>query len=209
MVLVIASWGAGAAAGAFFGLWQFKVRPTLHDGIKGLRARWHMSKWLAGNSHMGWSASQASVLLAGFILGPAGSERSGPHRRSSRARRWCSSRPVEASGLPEASRALLDRGWGGLRRVSFVVSAAACEHRHRRVPPWSSMGGHAAAARPTVLSSAGTGRPQSCSRLGFLISIDRSRTDPDPEDDSQHPLAFSMCRSHRRGLGRSGESSWR
>ncbi|MGO9344642.1 MAG: oligosaccharide flippase family protein [Acidimicrobiales bacterium] len=124
VVLVIASWGAGAAAGAFFGLWQFKVRPTLHEGIKGLRSRWHMSKWLAGNSVLGWSASQASVLLAGFILGPAGL---GALRAAQTLVQGPALVLIQAGGsigLPEASRALLDRGWGGLRKVSIVVSAA-------------------------------------------------------------------------------------
>jgi O-antigen/teichoic acid export membrane protein len=124
VVLVIASWGAGAAAGAFYGLWQFKVRPTLREGIKGLRARWHMSKWLAGNSVLGWGASQASVLLAGFILGPAGL---GALRAAQTLVQGPALVLIQAGGsigLPEASRALLDRGWGGLRRVSIIVSAA-------------------------------------------------------------------------------------
>ncbi len=124
VVLVIASWGAGAAAGALFGLWQFKLRPTLHEGIKGLRSRWHMSKWLAGNSILGWSASQASVLLAGFILGPAGL---GALRAAQTLVQGPALVLIQAGGsigLPEASRALLERGWPGLRKVSIVVSAA-------------------------------------------------------------------------------------
>jgi O-antigen/teichoic acid export membrane protein len=124
VVLVIASWGAGAAAGAFFGLWQFKVRPTLREGIIGLRARWHMSKWLAGNSVLGWAASQASILLAGFILGPAGL---GALRAAQTLVQGPALVLIQAGGsigLPEASRALLDRGWGGLRRVSIIVSVA-------------------------------------------------------------------------------------
>lgn len=124
VVLVIASWGAGAAAGAFFGLWQFKVRPTIREGITGLRSRWHMSKWLAGNSVLGWAASQASVLLAGFILGPAGL---GALRAAQTLVQGPALVLIQAGGsigLPEASRALLDRGWAGLRRVSIIVSVA-------------------------------------------------------------------------------------
>jgi O-antigen/teichoic acid export membrane protein len=124
VVAVIASWGAGSAAGAVFGLWQFKVRPTLKRGIEGLRTHWGMSKWLAGNSIMGWLASQASVLLAGFILGPAG-------LGALRAAQTLVTGPalvlIQAGGsigLPEASRALADRGWAGLRKVSIIISAA-------------------------------------------------------------------------------------
>lgn len=123
-VLVIASWGAGAAVGAFFGLWQFRVRPSLERGFRGLRERWHMSKWLAGNSILGWMSSQASVLLAGLILGPAG-------LGALRAAQTLVTGPalvlIQAGGsvgLPEASRALKDKGWRGLRNVSLVVSAA-------------------------------------------------------------------------------------
>jgi O-antigen/teichoic acid export membrane protein len=124
VVAVIASWGLGAAAGALYGLWQFKLRPTLRGGFEGLRARWHLSKWLAGNSVMGWASSQASVLLAGFILGPAGL---GALRAAQTLVQGPALVLIQAGGsvgLPEASRALADRGWGGLRRVSLIVSAA-------------------------------------------------------------------------------------
>ncbi|MFZ0664731.1 MAG: glycosyltransferase, partial [Acidimicrobiales bacterium] len=123
VVIVIASWGAGATAGAFYGLWQFKVRPTMHGGIEGLRERFHLGKWLAANSIAGWASSQASVLLAGFILGPVG-------LGALRAAQTLVTGPalvlIQAGGsvgLPEASRALKDRGWQGLRRVSVFVSA--------------------------------------------------------------------------------------
>jgi O-antigen/teichoic acid export membrane protein len=124
VVAVIFSWGAGSAVGAIFGLWQFKVRPTLRNGISGLRDRWHMSKWLAGNSIMSWASTQASVLLAGFILGPAG-------LGALRAAQTLVTGPalvlIQAGGsigLPEASRALAEKGWRGLRRVSIIISAA-------------------------------------------------------------------------------------
>lgn len=124
VVWVIASWGAGAAAGAIYGLWQFKVRPSLRHGIDGLREHWHMSRWLAANSLSGWGSSQASILLAGFILGPAG-------LGALRAAQTLVTGPalvlIQAGGsvgLPEASRALADQGWKGLRKVSVFVSAA-------------------------------------------------------------------------------------
>jgi O-antigen/teichoic acid export membrane protein len=124
VVAVIASWGAGSAVAAAFGLWQFKVRPTLHDGISGLRSRWHMSKWLAGNSITNWGSSQASLLIAGFILGPAG-------LGALRAAQTLVTGPalvlIQAGGsigLPEASRALAEKGWRGLRSVAVIISAA-------------------------------------------------------------------------------------
>ena len=124
VVAVIASWGAGSAAGALYGLWQFKVRPSLRGGLSALKERWHLSKWLAGNSAMGWGASQASVLLAGFILGPAGL---GALRAAQTLVQGPALVLIQAGGsvgLPEASRALADRGWVGLKRVSMIVSAA-------------------------------------------------------------------------------------
>jgi O-antigen/teichoic acid export membrane protein len=124
IVFVIGSWGAGSVAGAVYGLWQFKTTPKLRDGIKGLRARWELSKWLAGNSLFGWASSQASVLLAGFILGPAGL---GALRASQTLVQGPALVLIQAGGsvgLPEASRSLADRGWAGLKKVSIVISGA-------------------------------------------------------------------------------------
>ncbi|HMK62475.1 MAG TPA: hypothetical protein VK386_02555 [Acidimicrobiales bacterium] len=122
VVVVISSWGIGAAAGAVFGLRQFAVRPTLRGGITLLGARWHMSKWLAGNSLTGWGSTQAGGLLASFILGPVG-------LGGLRAAQTLVAGPtfvlVQAGGsvgLPEASRALSERGWPGLRRVALFVT---------------------------------------------------------------------------------------
>ena len=67
---------------------------------------------------MGWGASQASVLLAGFILGPAGL---GALRAAQTLVQGPALVLIQAGGsvgLPEASRALADRGWEGLRRVA-------------------------------------------------------------------------------------------
>ena len=69
---VIGSWGIGAAAGAVFGLRQFSVRPSVRGGMALLRERWHMSKWLAGNSLTGWGSTQAGWFLSTFILGATG-----------------------------------------------------------------------------------------------------------------------------------------
>ena len=124
LVLVIGSWGFGAFAAFLFGLWQFSVHPTLRGGISGLRARWHMSKWLAGNSLTGWGASQASTLLASFVLGPAGL---GGLRAAQTLVQGPTFVLIQAGGsigLPEASRAFEERGLTGLRKVAFIVTAA-------------------------------------------------------------------------------------
>jgi O-antigen/teichoic acid export membrane protein len=125
IVLVIGSWGFGAFAGFLFGLWQFSVRPTLRGGISGLRSRWHLSKWLAGNSLTNWGAGQASTILSSVILGPAGL---GGLRAAQTLVQGPTMVLIQAGGsigLPEASRAFEERGWTGLRKVAFVVTAAS------------------------------------------------------------------------------------
>ena len=98
--------------------------PTLREGSLRALVRWHMSKWLAGNSMMGWSASQASVLLAGFILGPAGL---GALRAAQTLVQGPALVLIQAGGsigLPEASRALARRGLARPEKGFHVVSAA-------------------------------------------------------------------------------------
>jgi O-antigen/teichoic acid export membrane protein len=124
LVLVIGSWGFGAFAGFLFGLWQFSVRPTFRGGIDGLRARWHLSKWLAANALTGWGATQAGTILASFVLGPTGL---GGLRAAQTLVQGPTFVLIQAGGsigLPEASRAFEERGWTGLRKVAFVVTAA-------------------------------------------------------------------------------------
>jgi len=124
IVLVIGAWGAGATVASLFGLWQFSVRPRVLGGFAALRSRWHMSKWLAGQSLTSWGASQAIVLVAGAILGPAS-------LGGLRAALTLVSGPTlvlvmagGSIGLPEASRALAEKGYPGLRRVSLFVAGA-------------------------------------------------------------------------------------
>jgi O-antigen/teichoic acid export membrane protein len=123
-VVAIEAWGFGAACGALLGLWQFSVRPTWRGGFHRLRLRWSLSRWLASSSVTTWGASQAYVVLTGAMLGPAGlgglraalSLVSGPSVLLLQA--------GGSIGLPEASKALTERGWAGLRRVQRVVTAA-------------------------------------------------------------------------------------
>lgn len=121
---VVSAWGFGAMAGAIFGLRQFSVRPSLRGGLGMLRARWHMSKWLAGNGALGWGGTQLYLVVVAAILGPAAL---GGLKAAQNLVTGPSSVVVHAGGsfgLPEASRALEDRGWVGLRRVSRLISGA-------------------------------------------------------------------------------------
>jgi len=123
-VLAIGAWGFGSLAGAAFGLRQFGTLPTLQFGALRLRKRWRMSKWLLGTSTTAWGATQSAAILTGAILGPVGlgglkaatSLVSGPALVLVQA--------GGSVGLPEASRALADRGWSGLRRVERFVTLA-------------------------------------------------------------------------------------
>jgi len=124
LVLVIGSWGFGAFAGFVFGLWQFSVRPTFRGGLSGLRSRWHLSKWLAGNSLTNWGSTQASTIIVGVILGPVGLG----GLRAAQTLVYGPTLVLFAAGgsigLPEASRAFGARGWPGLRKVGLLVTAA-------------------------------------------------------------------------------------
>ncbi len=121
---LISSWGLGASAGALYGLRQSRVVPTLSGGLSLLRARWSVSKWIAGSSLTNWGASQMYVFVAGAILGPVGL---GGLKAAQALVSGPSGVLVQAGGsigLPEASRAYEERGWRGLSRVTRVITAA-------------------------------------------------------------------------------------
>jgi O-antigen/teichoic acid export membrane protein len=123
-VVAIAAWGIGALAGSLFGLWQFGIRPTGYGGTRLLRSRWRMSRWLAATALTSWGSSQSYIVLAGGILGPVGL---GGLKAAQSLVVGPSFVLVQAGGsigLPEASRALAERGWPGLRRVAWIVSEA-------------------------------------------------------------------------------------
>jgi O-antigen/teichoic acid export membrane protein len=124
VIAVTAAWGIGAVAGAVFGLWQYSVIPTFRGGLHMLHSRLHISKWLGGNSVTAWGSSQATILIAGFILGPVGLG----HLRAAQTLVFGPTLVlIQAGGsvgLPEASAALANKGWPGLRRVARVVTAA-------------------------------------------------------------------------------------
>ena len=122
--LIIGSWGIGAVAGALLGFFQFSVRPSIRGGLLFVRDRWQLIKWLdsRGDSrYRYWS----------------GHRRHG--RRIARLRRFGGLNAAQtlvtgpamvliqatgSVGLPEASRALAQRGRTGLWRVSLIVMAA-------------------------------------------------------------------------------------
>ena len=121
---VVSAWGVGAVAGALYGLRQFSVRPGLSGGWSLLRRGWHMSKWLAGTAVTNWGAGQVYLIVAAGLLGAAAL---GGLKAAQALVTGPSSIVIHAGGsfgLPEASRALADRGWSGLRRVSWWISAA-------------------------------------------------------------------------------------
>ena len=121
---VITAWGLGASAGAAYGLYQYRVMPTVRDGLSLIRSRWRMSRWLTGTSLVGWGSSQAYVYVAGALLGPAGL---GGLKAAQALVAGPAGVLVQAGGsigLPEASNAYAEKGWGGLVKVSRVVTVA-------------------------------------------------------------------------------------
>jgi O-antigen/teichoic acid export membrane protein len=123
-LVAIGAWGVGAAGGALFGLWQFSARPTLRGGIERIRGRWSLSKWLAGVNAMSSASTQATPVLTGVFLGPAGI---GGLKAAASLVSGPSLVLIQAGGsigLPEASKALKERGWPGLRRVERFITAA-------------------------------------------------------------------------------------
>ena len=122
--LAITAWGLGGAAGAVFGLVQFKVRPSFRGGFHRLRLRWEVSKWLAGSTTAAWGVSQSYIPLVGIFLGPAGL---GGLKAASSLVSGPALVLIQAGGsvgLPEASRGINTGGWAGLRRVERTVTAA-------------------------------------------------------------------------------------
>ncbi|MGH9088887.1 MAG: hypothetical protein ACRDYZ_12395 [Acidimicrobiales bacterium] len=123
-VLAIAAWGSGAVAGAGFGLWQHSIRPAWRGGFDLIRRRWRMSRWILAGAVTTWGGSNLYVVLTGVFLGPAGI---GGLRAAISLVSGPSLVLVQAGGsvgLPEASKALQERGWPGLRRVQRVVTVA-------------------------------------------------------------------------------------
>ncbi len=123
-VVAVGAWGVGAAAGALYGLHQFACRPSLRGGLARIRRRWAISRWLVAGNATSAATTQSTVVLTGAFLGPAGI---GGLKAATSLISGPSLVLVQAGGsigLPEASRALREQGWPGLRRVERVVAAA-------------------------------------------------------------------------------------
>jgi O-antigen/teichoic acid export membrane protein len=123
---LIGSWGLGAAAGAVFGLGQYRVAPAFRGGWSLLRSRWRMSKWIAGSSVTSWGATQVYVFIAASVLGPAGL---GGLRAAQALVSGPSGVLIMAGGsigLPEATKAYAEKGWRGLVRVARLVTMFGC-----------------------------------------------------------------------------------
>jgi O-antigen/teichoic acid export membrane protein len=124
-VVAIGAWGAGAAAGALFGLRQFAVRLTLRGGWAKLRWHWPISRWLSVNGVTSWGSSQSNAILTAAILGPVGV---GGLRAAQTLVNGVSLVLLQSGsslGLPEASRGLAEGGWAGIRNVTRFITTAA------------------------------------------------------------------------------------
>lgn len=123
-LLAVEAWGVGAAGAALFGLWQFGSRPSLVHGVERIRLRWSLSKWLVTENLTSSARAQSTLLLTGVFLGTNGV---GGLKAATSLVSGPSLVLIQAGGsigLPEASKALKERGWPGLRRVQRVVTAA-------------------------------------------------------------------------------------
>jgi O-antigen/teichoic acid export membrane protein len=124
-VAVISAWGAGAAAGAIYGLWQFSTPLGWTGGWDKVRAYWPMSKWLSATSVTAWGASQSYSLITAVILGPVGL---GGVRAASALVLGPALVLLQSGsslGLPEASRALAERGVPGILKVTRLITGVA------------------------------------------------------------------------------------
>ena len=72
---VITAWGMAGFAGAIYGLYQFRVIPTLRGGLSLIRSRWGMSKWLAATSFTNWGSNQAESVHRRGYPGPGRARR--------------------------------------------------------------------------------------------------------------------------------------
>jgi O-antigen/teichoic acid export membrane protein len=119
---VIASWGIGGVAGTLFGLFQYRMLPSLAGGLSLLRSRWSFSKWIAANQLVGTGQSQISVVIAGAILGPVAL---GGFKAAQALVIGPAGVLIQAGGsigLPEASKAYGERQWPGLLGVTRWVT---------------------------------------------------------------------------------------
>ena len=122
--LMIASWGMGAVAGALFGFAQFRVPPAFRGGVSLIRERWALIKWLTAVAVVGTGTAECTSVIGGAVLGPAGLGGLNAAQTLVTGPAMVLIQAQGSIGLPEASRALAQRGWAGLSRVARWVMAA-------------------------------------------------------------------------------------
>ena len=122
--LIIGSWGIGAVAGALLGFFQFSVRPSFRGALLFVRDRWQLIKWLSAVAIVGTGTGQATAVMGGALLGSAGLGGLNAAQTLVTGPAMVLIQATGSVGLPEASRALAQRGRSGLQRVSLIVMAA-------------------------------------------------------------------------------------
>lgn len=120
--VIVAAWGVGGLAGALYGLRQHRVRPAFAAGWTLLIERWHLSKWLAGDTVVANVAHQVYIVFVGALLGPVGLGQLQAARTLVVGPSMMLIQAGGSAGLPEASRAFDHTGWKGVKRVSGIVT---------------------------------------------------------------------------------------
>jgi O-antigen/teichoic acid export membrane protein len=122
--VAIVAWGLGAAAGSWFGLRQFHVRPQVHGARAMVASRWHQSRWLFATGVSGWAGTQGYPFIAGPIVGSTGL---GGLKAAQSLVTGPSVVLLQAGGsvgLPEAAHGLEQQGPARLVRVARRVTLA-------------------------------------------------------------------------------------
>jgi O-antigen/teichoic acid export membrane protein len=122
--LLVGSWGLGAVAGMLFGMVQNRCLPSLPGGLRLLRQRWAIGRWIAGSSMMSSASSQGYAVVVAALLGPAALGGLNAARNLVSGPAGVLIQAGGSVGLPEASRAYTERGVGGLFSVARRVTAA-------------------------------------------------------------------------------------
>ena len=122
--LLVGSWGLGAVAGMLYGMAQHRCFPSVTGGLRLLRQRWTVGKYIAGSSMMTAVSSQGYAVVVAALLGPAALGGLNAARTMVSGPAGVLIQAGGSVGLPEASRAYSDRGFGGLLAVARRVTAA-------------------------------------------------------------------------------------
>jgi O-antigen/teichoic acid export membrane protein len=122
--LLVGSWGLGAVAGMLYGMVQHRCFPSVTGGLRLLRQRWTIGRWIAGSSMMSAASSQSYAVVVAALLGPAALGGLNAARNLVSGPAGVLIQAGGSVGLPEASRAYTERGVAGLFSVARRVTAA-------------------------------------------------------------------------------------